>query len=73
MRTCLKRGLGFTVCPEIAVEPELRQKRLVRLAPENDKDEASLIMIWHAEKWCSPLLTDFMRLSEAVMGEQKRQ
>jgi hypothetical protein len=32
-------------------------------------DEASLIMIWHAEKWCSSLLKYFMKLSEGIISE----
>ena len=69
MRACLQRGLGFTVCPAVSVEEALRQKKLVRIALVEGDDEASLLMIWHAEKWCSPLLTHFMALSEEAMGE----
>jgi len=73
MMACLKRGLGFTVCPAAAVEEELQAGRLVRLAAVGGDDEVSLIMIWHAEKWCSPLLTHFMALSEAVMADSQGQ
>ena len=69
MRACLKRDLGFTVCPAVAVEADLRAKRLVRLECADGDDEAALIMIWHAEKWCSPLLDHFMKLSAEVMSE----
>ncbi|MBI9086636.1 MAG: hypothetical protein JEZ11_23765 [Desulfobacterales bacterium] len=68
LRACLKRGLGFTVCPEVSVEEELKAKSLVRFDFSEDNDEASLIMIWHSEKWCSPLLKHFMNLSEEVIS-----
>lgn len=69
MRACLKRGLGFTVCPAVSVEEELKEKSLVRLPSRQGNGEAALIMIWHAEKWCSPLLNHFMTLSETVMAD----
>ena len=68
MRACLKRGLGFTICPEISVSGDLKEKTLVRLDSRDDGSEAALIMIWHVEKWCSPLLKHFMQLSEEVMS-----
>jgi DNA-binding transcriptional LysR family regulator len=53
----------------VAVADELKAKRLVRLNTGEDDDEAALVMIWHAEKWCSPLLRHFMKLSEAAMSD----
>jgi len=69
MRACLKRGLGLTLCPQVSVEKDLEVKSLVRLHSRDINDEVSLIMIWHAEKWCSPLLKHFMQLSESVLSE----
>jgi DNA-binding transcriptional LysR family regulator len=72
MRACLKRGIGFTICPEVSVEKELKEKSLVRLHSRDATNEVSLIMIWHSEKWCSPLLRHFMRLSEEIMFESTK-
>ena len=69
MRACLKGGLGLTLCPLVAVEKDLEENDLIRLNSRDVIDEASLIMIWHVEKWCSPLLKHFMKLSEEVMSE----
>ena len=69
MRACLQRGLGVTLCPEVSVADALKAKRLVRLETGQDDDEAALVMIWHAEKWCSPLLRHFMKLSEGAMSD----
>jgi DNA-binding transcriptional LysR family regulator len=68
MRLCLKRGLGVTLCPDVSVADALKAGRLVRLETGNEDDDASLVMIWHAEKWCSPLLRHFMKLSEGAMS-----
>jgi len=72
MRACLEKGIGFTICPAISVEEALQKKSLVRLAWREEGDEASLIMIWHSEKWCSPLLHRFMILSEDIMSESPK-
>jgi hypothetical protein len=29
--------------------------------------ETSILMIWHVEKWCSPLLSHFMMISDEVI------
>jgi DNA-binding transcriptional LysR family regulator len=71
MRVCLRRGLGFTLCPEILVEKELYHKHLVRLDWRDPELEAAVVMIWHKEKWCSPLLKDFMMISEKIMSQQR--
>ena len=69
LRACLERGIGFTVCPEVAVAPALASGRLARLDFQPDDEEVSLIMIWHAEKWCSPLLAHFMGLAEERISD----
>jgi DNA-binding transcriptional LysR family regulator len=68
MRVCLQRGLGVTLCPEVSVAEALETKRLVRLKTGEDDDNAELVMIWHSEKWCSPLLRHFMNLAEGAMS-----
>ncbi|NNF99421.1 MAG: hypothetical protein HKM93_08585 [Desulfobacteraceae bacterium] len=63
MHEVLKRGIGITICPEKGVHKHLFDKSLVRLAWDMESMETSLLMIWHAEKWCSPLLRRFMEIS----------
>ena len=69
MRACLQRGLGVTLCPAVSVADALKARKLVRLNTGEGDDEATLVMIWHAEKWCSPLLRHFMKLSEGAMSD----
>jgi len=33
--------------------------------------ETPVIMIWHAEKWCSPLLKQFMALAKDIISDER--
>ena len=68
MLNLIKRGMGITVCPEVAVEKELSDRSLVRLPWDLGGMQASVLMIWHAEKWCSPVLGRFMEIAREVLG-----
>lgn len=52
-------GMGITLIPEIAVDDELHQRRLTRLA-WNETLETGICMIWHKNKWFSKALTGLM-------------
>ena len=65
----MRLGTGFTVCPEAGVAGDLASGRLCRVNWQTGEDQISLIMIWHAEKWCSPLLTRFMEMAEERLSE----
>lgn len=67
MRKCLKRGIGYTICPAVSVRRELAEESLSKLNWGGHPLETSVVMIWHAEKWCSPLLKHFMALAEEIM------
>ena len=67
LQNCLKRGVGLTIFPKILVEEELKAGHLVGLPWEQDPTETSVLMIWHVERWCSPLLKEFMTVSEEVI------
>ena len=64
----LERNIGLTICPEVSVHEELVSGRLVKLAWEEPDMETGVIMIWHAERWRSPLLKRFMELSKEVIS-----
>jgi len=44
---------------------------LVKLKWNSPDNETPVIMIWHAEKWCSPLLKQFMSLCEEIITDLK--
>ena len=67
IRRCVEGGLGVTICPEISVREELSKGRLIRLDWEEQDMDTNVIMIWHNEKWCSPLLSRFLELSKELI------
>jgi DNA-binding transcriptional LysR family regulator len=67
MHKCLKRGIGITLSPQIAVQPDLARGHLKKLKWDIESVETPVIMIWHSEKWCSPLLKHFMSLSREII------
>lgn len=86
LRNCLRRGLGVTLCPRVAIADDLEAGTMVALpwagfddgenetptspspAPYEAGDhEAAVVMIWHQDKWCSPLLRRFMEISKKEM------
>lgn len=60
--------MGVTICPEVSVEKELTEKRLAKLRWGEAPMETSILMIWHVEKWCSPLLSHFMEISAKIIA-----
>ncbi|THB79193.1 MAG: hypothetical protein D3926_11280 [Desulfobacteraceae bacterium] len=60
LKSCLKKGIGITICPEKSIEPELNTGELIRLRWTPDRMTTTVFMIWHTDKWCSPLLISFM-------------
>jgi DNA-binding transcriptional LysR family regulator len=67
MRKCLKLGIGVTICPEVAVEADLAKGYLKKLNWSTKDAQIPVIMIWHAEKWCSPLLKQFMKIAKDII------
>ena len=78
LRACLRRGVGATLCPRASIAVDLAAGRLRTLPwagfepepgpPRSTVAEAAVLMIWHAERWCSPALGRFMDLCAEVMG-----
>jgi DNA-binding transcriptional LysR family regulator len=58
-------GLGITILPEIAARAELAAGTLVPLPWREGPLEAAVLMLWHKDKWVSPVLGDFMDLCRA--------
>ena len=68
MRNCLKRGIGYSICPEVSVRDEIAHGSLSRLPWEAEDLVTTVVMIWHAEKWCSPLLKHFMEIAREIFS-----
>ena len=64
---CVAAGLGVTLVPEIAVSRELELKNLVTLPWAENKIEVAQLMIWHKEKWLSPIMKGFLDTVREVL------
>jgi DNA-binding transcriptional LysR family regulator len=60
-------GLGVTLIPEIAVNRELELKNLITLPWSESNIEVAQLMIWHQDKWLSPILKGFMDTAREVL------
>lgn len=60
LKACLDRAMGFTIIPEVTIRADLESGRYVELPWSGGYNETSIIMIWHSEKWRSPVLKSFM-------------
>ncbi len=61
-------GLGVTVIPQVAVEADVKSKRLVVLPWTESGLEVAQLMIWHHEKWLTPVLKHFMDTAREVLA-----
>ena len=67
IKQCVKKGVGLSLLPKIAVEEEVRKKELAVLPWESGQVETAIIMIRHKDKWISPTLKVFIEAVRAVI------
>ncbi len=60
IKQCVAKGLGIAIMPDITAEREINGGSLAILNWEDEAIETAVLMIWHREKWISPLLKSFM-------------
>jgi DNA-binding transcriptional LysR family regulator len=64
---CARQGLGLTLIPHVAVCQEIKTKKL-KVLPCSDGDfEVAQLMIWHQDKWLSPILQRFMEITRKML------
>ncbi|HVU14696.1 MAG TPA: LysR family transcriptional regulator [Phototrophicaceae bacterium] len=67
IKQCVMANLGLTLLPEIAVCSEVNQGKLVALPWFEPDFHMGTRLIWHKDKWLSPALQEFIRLSEEIL------
>ena len=67
IKTCVARGLGVTIIPEITVRQEVQAGTLALINWEETPLEAALLMIWYNERWRSPTLSAFIETCRSVL------
>ena len=66
---CVQQGLGLTLIPQVAVKNEIKTKKLIALPWSEGDFEVAQLMIWHPEKWLSPILQRFMEITRETLKE----
>jgi DNA-binding transcriptional LysR family regulator len=64
---CVAAGIGVTLIPEIAVSRELELKSLVTLPWSESNIEVAQLMVWHQDKWLSPIMKMFMDTTREIL------
>ena len=67
--SCVSSGMGVTLIPEIAVRRETALNKLAILPWKEDRMETAQLMIWHRDKWLSPILRGFMDTTREVLKD----
>jgi DNA-binding transcriptional LysR family regulator len=65
IKQCVLRGIGVAMMPMMAIRQEISQKRLRVLQWTQEQFETGILMIWHKDKWISPILQAFMNMARA--------
>ena len=60
-------GLGVTLIPQIVVNSHPLSNKLAVLPWSEDDLEVAQLMIWHQDKWLTPVLKEFMDVSREVL------
>jgi DNA-binding transcriptional LysR family regulator len=61
-------GLGITLLPRIAVEDEIQSSKLIPLNWTGPDFEIISQVLYHKDKWISPALREFLKLSKDFMA-----
>ena len=60
-------GLGVTLIPEVAAAALVKSKKLAVLPWTEDELEVAQLMIWHHDKWLTPVLNAFMDATREIL------
>ncbi len=64
-------GIGVTLIPKIAVRRELELRTLATLRWTESDMEVAQLMIWHRDKWLSPIMKMFMDTTREVLKNRQ--
>ena len=65
IKRCIRKGLGVTLIPQIAVREELASGALVAV-PWHERPEVAVLLIWHKARWLSPMVSAFLETVRKV-------
>lgn len=69
IKKCIIEGIGITIIPELAVQEEINSGSMSILPWRGEGlDKVKLFMIWHKDRWVSPVLQAFMQVTREVVS-----
>lgn len=71
IKQCAIAGIGIAFLPEIVAKAEVERGELVALPWQIPDLHVYTQMLWHKDKWLSPILLSFIEAVREVIGEEK--
>jgi DNA-binding transcriptional LysR family regulator len=68
IKQCAITGIGIAFLPEITVEAEVERGDLVALPWQNPDIHVYTQMLWHKDKWLSPIILSFIEAAKEVLA-----
>ncbi|MCM3180656.1 LysR family transcriptional regulator [Cytobacillus horneckiae] len=68
IKQCAITGIGIAFLPEITVEAEVERGDLVTLPWQNPDLHVYTQMLWHKDKWISPIILSFIEAARDVLA-----
>lgn len=72
IKQCALTGMGIAVIPQVVIQTELAEGRLVALNIDGIAFNMITQLIWHKDKWISPALGAFLVMARAMIGDGER-
>jgi DNA-binding transcriptional LysR family regulator len=69
IKKCVAQQLGITLLPRMAVEEELNRGELKDLQWQGADFDMNTQIVYHKDKWISPVLSAFLNLSREMLGD----
>jgi DNA-binding transcriptional LysR family regulator len=67
LKRCVMEGAGLTILPEVAVQEEIANGKLVPFPWEEAPLETAILMVRYKGRWVSPTLNAFMVMTKEVL------
>lgn len=71
IKQCVIAGLGIAVLPEITIEKEIAEGKIVVLPWNGPSFPISTQIAWHKDKWISPALKAFVDIARSKISARK--
>lgn len=71
IKQCAINGIGIAFLPEVVVQAEVDRGELVALPWQIPDLHVYTQMLWHKDKWLSPIILSFIEIAREIIGTGK--